>query len=145
MPPYVDVYARVEQRDELVLRQFLDEYASDWGEPGTWLDDEPLGDALHRAFSDPKASFARYGRAEASALSHVIIAFGTDGSMILGLSIDGADEKGAVQEAEGLIDRLKSEVGASSAIAVWEEPPPLSRDEWDSVVGSLGGRLVSVR
>jgi hypothetical protein len=145
MPPNVDIYARVEHRDERVLRAFLDSFLDGWQDDGAWLDAEPVGEALDRAFSEPESTFARYGRSSSDRVPQVIVAFGRDGSMVLGLTIDGEDEAAAIDTAEVLIDQLIVKVGGSAAIAAWEEPPPLDRDEWDSVVGTLGSRLVAVR
>ena len=52
--------------------------------------------------------------------------------MVLGLSIDGEAETNAVVRALELIDELTNELGASLAMAAWEEPPPLDRGGLES-------------
>ena len=111
MPPFLDVYARVERRDPAILDSFLGEFMYGWEDDDRWLDEEPVNQAFERAFGDSTTSFARYGRSSTSGIASVIVAFGRDGSMILGVSIEGEDEAEADARAPDLIDALNGESG----------------------------------
>ena len=85
---------------------FLGDFMDTWQEDDQWMDEEPVSLAFDRAFGDLSSSFARYGRPSAAGLDGVIVAFGRDESMVLGLSIDGEAETKAVVRALELIDVL---------------------------------------
>ncbi|MCP4965810.1 MAG: hypothetical protein GY926_11290 [bacterium] len=129
-PPDIDVYIRLEGRDRAVIESFLDTYITSWRSDETWHDAEPVTDAFARAYADATCSFARYGEPTSPDISGVIIAFGRDGSTVLGLSIHGEFNPFAEERAMGLLDDLMNSYGGSEGAVVWEQPPPLDRDEW---------------
>ena len=105
-PPDIDVYARVEERNPAVVESFLEQYMVNWRQDAAWLDDEPVARAFARAYGDPGSSFVRYRRPTALGISSVAVAFGRDGSTVLGLSVHGEANPVAENQANGLLDEL---------------------------------------
>jgi hypothetical protein len=143
-PPDVDVYARVEHRDLATIEEFLGQYMTNWREDAAWYDTEPVAEAIARACAEPASSFARYGRSTTPSINSVIMAFGRDGSTVLGLSVHGESNPLVDSQARALLDELMQRFDASEGTAVWEEPPPLDRDEW-SGLDRLGARVLAHR
>ncbi|NNC39172.1 MAG: hypothetical protein HKN95_00650 [Acidimicrobiia bacterium] len=143
-PPDIDVYVRLESRDRVVVESFLDRHMTTWRQDAAWYDAEPVAEAFARADADPAAAFARYGEPTMPGLSKVIVAFGTDGSMVFGLSIHGDFNPDAEEQATALVDDLMARYGASEGAAIWEHPPPLDQEQW-AELDKLGGLVVARR
>lgn len=123
LPPDIDVYVQL-KRNEAVLVAFLHEYMPDWRRADLWLDDEPPEEAIARGLRGVTEGFARYGRADTlPGVDLVVVAFPADGSLVLGLAVDGEEEERGKALAGTLLDRLFSRFAARRGVAIWEEPP----------------------
>jgi hypothetical protein len=90
LPPDIDVYVQLPERDERVLVGFLDEYMPDWRTADRWLEAKPPQDAIARGLEGSTEEFALYGRVDTMpGVDFAVVAFPADGSLVLGLSVDG--------------------------------------------------------
>lgn len=129
------MYVQLPERDEEVLSAFLDEHMPQWRRADRWLDAEPPEEAIARGLRGATEEFARYGRAESlPGVDLVVVAFPADGSLVLGLCVDGEDEERGTALAGTLLDQLFSQFTARRGVAIWEEPPLswAAQPEWGS-------------
>jgi hypothetical protein len=156
VPPCFDVYVWVPATDRAsVLARFIERYV-DTDEPG-----DPRFDALMRTFvaqrpspgdldvlaelqrdDGAQAGFSLYLRA--SAHHEAIVTITEEGDLVLGVGIDDPlNAPEVVHEASALMASLRSEFGASAAIAGTELAPPQSAREWrdDALVQLREGSL----
>ncbi|MEU8610770.1 hypothetical protein AB0C29_22550 [Actinoplanes sp. NPDC048791] len=136
-----DVYVWLPERTPELLQAFVDRYV-DTEAPGddrlpsflrTYVTGKPTeADAAALAelrSPDGSSAFTLYlhGRNHPWAM----ITITEDEAAVLGLSIDDPDNSPARrQEAEKLIDHLRTEFSAPAGIAGVEMPPPRSRHQW---------------
>jgi hypothetical protein len=135
LPPDIDVYVQLPERDERVLVGFLDEYMPDWRTADRWLEAKPPQDAIARGLEGSTEEFALYGRVDTMpGVDFAVVAFPADGSLVLGLSVDGEDEERGKALAESLLERLFGQVNARRGVAIWEEPPLswAAQSDWGS-------------
>ncbi|NUW46283.1 hypothetical protein [Nonomuraea rhodomycinica] len=113
MPPCLDVYVWVPERNPETLGRFVDDY----------VDGDGCGDGQRHGRT-------RYLRARAPH-HQAIITSTRDGATVLGLSVDAPDDLPAVLSlAEDLMGRLLRQFSAPAGRAGVELPPAEDRSEW---------------
>ena len=149
MPPCIDVYVWVDSCDcATVIGRFIDRYVDtcDPGDPRyyafvrqfVWKKSRP-GDREELAEirrDDARNALSLYVHSR----SHyqAIITITEEGGVVLGLSIDDADDDpDALRVVGELLSTLMSEFDASAGLADVELPPPQSRREWRDAWGAL--------
>jgi hypothetical protein len=147
MPPCLDIYVVAERTGSIVdrfLGTYVDRGASedrgdeqlmllplgpDPGEPHGW-DWEPaatLTTAIERGLSLPSRAFAIYLKSKQPAHDRACLGFTPDGRVVLGVSIDDANESHKnVELAKELLAGLAAEFSAHSGFIGAEEPPPVN-------------------
>lgn len=143
MPPAVDVYVRVDARDQVAaLSRFIDRYvdAEMPGDPRfyafvrTFVSRDPdPGDAEAltelRRDDTAQAAFSLYLRAKEHAGASVTLT--EEGAVVLGLSLDDPENApGTARTASGLMASLIAESDAKCGMAGVELPPPQTQSEW---------------
>ena len=153
MPPCLDAFAITNSRTKQVLDRFVERFVSpdfSTGRQGEQVNALPLGSEQHPeqlddydwfpaesveqvislGLAQPWRGFAAHFHPADDRFCDAIIAFTTDGQLVLGLGIDDANESDDnVQFAKSTALRLAGECSAHTAIVGEELPPPLLAGE----------------
>lgn len=138
MPPCIDVYALIPQRDRTVVNQFLARYGlgdGRWSERAMWDGDiAPSADeALKLALSDSSLPTRLYLRSGDARLYGLVIGFATEGFMTLGVQVDDPfNEDDRARFAKEMLAELAQLLPAESVGAAWNWPPPDTRTDFES-------------
>lgn len=141
MPPCLDVYVWVSERNSEVLGRFIDSYVN-VDDPGderlhafvrvhvlgiaSDTDEKALDESRH---DDGDDAFTLYLRARDH--YQAIITFTRDGAAVLGLSVDAPDDlPETLRQAEQLAEQLRQQFSAPAGRAGVELPPAGDRAEW---------------
>jgi hypothetical protein len=120
MPPCLDVYVWVPERNSEVLGRFIDSYV-DTAASDTALDQLRLDNG-----SDVITLYL-----EARDPYQAIITLTRDGATVLGLSVDAPDDlPETLRQAERLMQQLRRQFSAPAGCAGVELPPAGDRSEW---------------
>ena len=99
------------------------------GEPHGW-DWEPCGTltrAIQRGLTPPWRAFTVYLKSKQLGHNRACLSFTVDGRVVLGVSIDDADEQDeSLDSAKQLLTELIASFSAERGFVGCEEPPPLS-------------------
>jgi hypothetical protein len=141
MPPCLDVYVWIPERDPEVFKQFIDNYVN-VDDPGderlhaftrvhiTGIMNDTDGRALDELrLHESDDAFTLYLRAR----THygAIITVTRDGATVLGLSIEAPDDLSeTLSQAEQLMEQLRQQFSAPAGCAGVELPPAFDRSEW---------------
>ncbi|MBN6058171.1 hypothetical protein JYK22_39985, partial [Nonomuraea sp. RK-328] len=137
MPPCLDVYVWVPERDSELLGRFIDGYVN-VDDPGderfhAFTRVHVLGVATDtdvRALDAGDHALTLYLRARAP-LYQAIITLTRDGATVLGLSTDAPDDlPETLGQAGQLMQRLRQQFSAPAGCAGVELPPAGDRSEW---------------
>ncbi|MEV0144677.1 MULTISPECIES: hypothetical protein [unclassified Nonomuraea] len=135
MPPCLDVYVWIPERDSELLGRFIDSYVN-VEDPGderfhAFVRVHVLGtanDADQKAL-DGDGAFTLYLRARDH--YQAIITFTRDGAVVLGLSVDAPDDlPETLRQADQLAEQLRRQFSAPAARAGVELPPAGDSSEW---------------
>ncbi|MET7459315.1 hypothetical protein [Nonomuraea sp. NPDC005501] len=136
MPPCLDVYVWVPERNPEVLGRFIDSYVN-VDDPGderlqSFVRVHVLGtanDADEKALDGGADTFTLYLRARDH--YQAIITFTRDGATVLGLSVDAPDDlPETLRQADQLAEQLRRQFSAPAGRAGVELPPAGDSSEW---------------
>ena len=146
MPPCLDIYI-VTERSKANLEQFMSKYA-DVSDDQLRADYEiyltdteefiatgSLAATLEYGLADNKRKFALYLNSKPNNMRPMIY-FGSDGCLVLGLSVEESTNNGSPNdaEAESVLAQLKIEFGATKGLIAFELPPADADEELADIV-----------
>jgi hypothetical protein len=136
MPPCLDIYIAIADRSSDCIEYFLAHYADlstdrlrrDYAVFVPDIMDEvatgTLADTLGYGLADPNRSFALYFTSKQPRYNHVMVYFGHQGRLLLGLSIEFEEAGHSTQKlAEALLDRLCADYNTEVGIYGFELAP----------------------
>jgi hypothetical protein len=145
MPPCVDVYVRLSQADQGVIKEFLARYLDAWRQPEAWLWADAY-DVASDAFGPVGSGLTAYAASTARDHSFVMVALPHGGGVVLGVSIDEEpDENASHRAAARYLDEMMSTTQAAEGFAKVEESPPRSDREWREAMDCPGALLTARR
>ena len=147
MPPCLDIYVRLPKRSRRVFEQFLNGRVRDALSAEAWAAEGSTANLIDQPLDGVGSSTTLYSRRSHTIgeIYRAIVAFGTDGSMVLGVSLDDEqDDPGVTARAITMLDELLEQFEGTEGAVVWEQPPPLNASEW-AVLDDLGGLTVTHR
>jgi hypothetical protein len=134
--PCVDLYVRLPELKREVVERFLSSHIDDWRRDDAWLEEDAVA-LLDAGLRDEKTGTVHYSsKTTDDAYEYVIVAFPTDGGVVLGLSLDLEDVPGGSvvsAHAPAVLVTLREETGARDGFYAVEHPPPLTAGEWHRV------------
>ncbi|MBD2018652.1 hypothetical protein H6F43_00440 [Leptolyngbya sp. FACHB-36] len=102
---------------------------SDGEQDYEWEPALTLSHAVRRGLEYPRRSFNLYLKAKQQDLDQAILGFTTDDRLVLGLSIDDAEERPEnLERAKELLSLLAEEYGCHRGLILVEQPPPNSEE-----------------
>lgn len=152
MPPALDIYCLTKRRDADTINSFIDRFmdpsesedredeelmirkldappCADGEQDYEWELALTLSHALQRGLAYPRRSFNLYLKAKQQDIDQVILGFTTDDQLVLGLSIDDAEEKPEnLERAKELLSLLAEDYGGHRGLILMEQPPPNSEE-----------------
>lgn len=152
MPPALDIYCLTKRRDADTINRFLDRFVnrsesedredeelmirkldapagSDGEQDYEWELALTLSHAVQRGLAYPRRSFNLYLKAKQQDIDQAILGFTTDDQLVLGLSIDDAEEKPEnLERAKELLSLLTEDYGGYRGLILVEQPPPNSEE-----------------
>jgi hypothetical protein len=136
MPPCLDIYISTADRSGDRIEHFLAHYADlstdrlrrDYAVLLPDIMDEvatgTLADTLSYGLADPNRSFALYFTSRQPRYNHVMVYFGHQGRLLLGLSIEYEEAGHSNQKlAEALLDRLYADYNTEVGVYGFELAP----------------------
>ena len=143
MPPCLDIYVVTSDRSTACIERFLSHYAdlsadrrrqdyevflTDAGETAAT---GTLADTLAYGLADLNRSFALYFTSQLPKYTHVLVYFGHQGRLLLGLSIE-YEEAGQLNQAlaEAVLERLCTEYRTETAVYDFELTPADAEVRW---------------
>lgn len=152
MPPNLDIYCLTKHREADTINRFLEHYVdrarsenredeelmirkldapanSDREQDYEWKPALTLSHAVQRGLAFPRRSFNIYLQAKQQDMDHATLGFTMDDQLVLGLSMDDAEEKPEnLERAKELLALLAEEYGCHRGIILVEQPPPNSEE-----------------
>ena len=128
-----------------MVELFLNSHVNDWRRDDAWLEEDAVA-LLDAGLRDEKTGTVHYSpKATNDTHEYVIVAFPTDGGVVLGLSLDLEDVPGGSAvpaRTAAVLASLREETGARDGFYAVEHPPPLTAGEWHQVAADArrGGR-----
>lgn len=137
MPPCLDIYVATSDRSSACIERFLAHYADlstdrlrqDYEvfltDVGDTLATGTLSATLGYGLADPNRRFALYFTSQHPLYAHVMVYFGQQGRLLLGLSVEDETRTGNSNQAlaEAVMDRLCAEYHTKTGVYGFEMAP----------------------